>query len=330
MGTIAETVDSIEYTKRGRPNSNDIQSEIARGYRLVKDLEEQRMPIVIKSVYGKTQSGKGSDLKKHRVYPPKKANGHWTCDEHVRNVDNNKTFILTEEDRKSGKIFISPHDFVELKDGYEFNLRDERGFVEWLVFKESPEIAFSHAEAQTSRATFYVYSADDTSKQNVTKLTRKAEAFKLVSGETLAKHKNIIKLLGFNLDDSGDTEVTEFIYNQADKNPNEVIRAFTDPDSVVKLMIYDGIARGVIDDFSNIYSFGGTSLGAGMAQAVTFLKDTKNSALKKVIEHAIYPKLKEYEKTPELPKEVVETKTAKTATKKKTTKGKIDIKTDVN
>src|ERR1041385_6134494 len=70
--------------------------------------------------------------------------------ETVRKVNSQGDQILSAEDKKSGKIFISETDVIELFDGKTFDLTDPFDAAWWSAIKFSKKIAHDRSEKDKS------------------------------------------------------------------------------------------------------------------------------------------------------------------------------------
>lgn len=106
-----------------------------------------------------------------------------------------------------------------------------------------------------------------------------------------------------------ESDVTDYLYKRAEKNPDEIIELYTSSDMSLKLLIIDAKERGVILKKDGMYMYADTILGATDDAVILFFKIPSNQRILNQIKFEVYPEyasvatIEESIKTPEVPVE---------------------------
>lgn len=263
--------------------------------------------IVLRSVYGKV----GQIYYIQPVKNPK--TGRFPdC---VRRVNSMGDMIMSDEDRNSNKVLIPENRVFEIQDGIQFDLEDPYQKAEWECIRYAPIIAPSRdardshgnllidgeiAEGKTNArygiAELYVEApgVEVTKKVNRTKQIFDAQSY--IFNDTKGAEGRVLKarLLGKNMRNAPDSEVTEYLLNIASKDPKRIIDLYTGTDMSLRLLLIEARERHVIVVKNKVYVYGDDIvLGISDDAVIAFLKDPKNAKLLELIKRDTYPELEE-------------------------------------
>ena len=88
------------------------------------------------------------------------------------------------------------------------------------------------------------------------------------------------------------SDVAEYLYVRAEKNPDEVIELYTSSDMQLRLLVIDGIDRRVFVKKDGLFMYGETMLGASEDAMIMFFKDPKNKRILDMAKFEVYPEYK--------------------------------------
>jgi hypothetical protein len=86
-----------------------------------------------------------------------------------------------------------------------------------------------------------------------------------------------------------DTDVQDYLYSRAEKNPNEIIELYTGSDQALKLLLIDAKDKRVISNQNGIWMFSETMLGATDESIILYLKNPENNAIYTELKNLTYP-----------------------------------------
>ena len=262
--------------------------------------------IVLRSVYGKV----GQIYYIQPVKNPK--TGRFPdC---VRRVNSMGDMIMSDEDRNSGKVLIPENRVFEIQDGIQFDLedpcinyapiiapsRDARDSHGNLLI--DGEIAEGKTNARYGIAELYVEAPGVEVTKKVSKTKQIFDAQSYIFNDTKGAEGRVLKarLLGKNMRNAPDSEVTEYLLNIASKDPKRIIDLYTGTDMSLRLLLIEAREKHVIVVKNKVYVYGDDIvLGVSDDAVIAFLKDPKNAKLLELIKRDTYPELEEdVEETP--------------------------------
>ena len=86
-------------------------------------------------------------------------------------------------------------------------------------------------------------------------------------------------------------DVQNYLYERAEKNPNEIIELYTGSDQALKLLLIDAKDKRVIVNKSGIWMFSETMLGATDESIIVFLKNPANNSIYEEIKALTFPEM---------------------------------------
>ena len=100
------------------------------------------------------------------------------------------------------------------------------------------------------------------------------------------------RLLGHKMNGMADADVTDYLLQVAEKDPEKIISLYTGGDTAVRLLFIEARDKNVILYKNRLYTYeDNVVLGATDDAAILFLKDPKNANVYKLIKQDTYPEL---------------------------------------
>jgi hypothetical protein len=94
------------------------------------------------------------------------------------------------------------------------------------------------------------------------------------------------------MDGMADADVTDYLLQIAERDPEKIINLYTGGDTAVRLLFIEARDKNVIIYKNKLYTYAdNVVLGATDDAAVLFLKDPKNANVYKLIKQDTYPDL---------------------------------------
>jgi len=187
---------------------------------------------------------------------------------------------------------------IIIKDGLTFDLNDPQDAADWEWVKHSKHIAEDFDAAQSTglgEAWFYVYRPGAESKKKLDNMEAELELLNKISKDTPTNLYNRVRLLGMDMTGQPLSDVKEYLMTAAkDKHRRKSIEdLYTGSDISLKLMLYHGLDKGVINYDGFAYTYGNIMLGTTEDLALAYLANHLNVSIVKEIEDRIYPKQEE-------------------------------------
>jgi hypothetical protein len=265
--------------------------------------------IVLRSVYGKVNQ-------KYYIQPcPNPRTGK--LPDCVKTVDSNGDMILSEDDKtnmSAGRIHLVPADHVfTIVDGTGFDLNDIIDAAQWAAIEHCNWIAKDRYERDAQGqliidggakrygvADLYVERPGEITKVKVSKKMLIHKACDYVYEETHQQRVKKCKVLGRSLQNAMEADVTDYLIDIAERNPQKVIDLYEGEDWKMHLFILDAIDRGVIRTSDGIYKYNDKMLGGSIEATITFLRDIRFRKLLDSIKRETYPNLLDKQSIQEL------------------------------
>jgi hypothetical protein len=100
------------------------------------------------------------------------------------------------------------------------------------------------------------------------------------------------RLLGHKMDHMPDADVTDYLLQVAEMDPEKIINLYTGGDTAVRLLFIEARDKHVINYKNKLYTYAdNVVLGASDEAAILYLKDPKNANVYKLIKQDTYPEL---------------------------------------
>lgn len=275
--------------------------------------------VILRSVYGKVGQ-------KYFLTPVKdpKTGRYPDC---VKQVNSNGDMIMSDNERNSGDPFIAVDRVFTITDGTQFDLNDPYQRVQWEAIKNSPIIAPSRdardskgnllidgakAEGMVAQmrarygvAELYVETPGVEVASRVNRKRKVHDAETYIYEDPKGAEGRVLKarLLGKNMKNAPDSEVTMYLLKIAEKDPNKIIDLYTGTDTALRLLLIEAKERKIIVVKNKVYMFDEIALGVTDDAVITFFKDPKNSKIVNFIMQETYPEMAKKSKEPKQNKE---------------------------
>ena len=263
--------------------------------------------IVLRSVRGKV----GNIIKIQPCKNPETSE-YAEC---VKRVDSNNDMILSEAERNDPNrpYFIKETDTFDIVDGTTFDLENVRQRFIWEAIKYCPLIAPDYYakdinwnslingtpgwNSKTPRygvAELFVERPGVEANRRVSRKKIKHDAESYIYNDDRGPEGRILKarLLGHRMDGMADADVTDYLLQVAERDPEKIINLYTGGDTAVRLLFVEARDKNIILYKNKLYTYAdNVVLGATDDAAILFLKDPKNANVYKLIKQDTYPEL---------------------------------------
>lgn len=263
--------------------------------------------IVLRSVRGKV----GNVIKIQPCKNPKTGK-YADC---VKRVDSNDDMILSESERNdvNKNYFIKETDTFDIVDGTTFDLEDVRQRFIWEAIQYCPLIApdyyakdnngnslingtpgWNSKAPRFGIAELYVERPGVEANRRVSRKKLKHDAETYIYDDERGYDGRVLKarLLGHRMDGMADADVTDYLLQVAERDPEKIINLYTGGDTAVRLLFIEARDKNIILYKNKLYTYAdNVVLGATDDAAILFLKDPKNANVYKLIKQDTYPEL---------------------------------------
>lgn len=233
----------------------------------------------------------------------------------VKMVDSKGDMILSEKEMNDPNriYFIKETDTFDIVDGTTFDLDDVRDRFIWEAIKYCPLIAedyyakdakgnslingtpgWNSTQPRYGVAELFVERPGVEANRRVSRKKLKHDAESYIYNDERGYDGRVLKakLLGHKMEHMPDADVTDYLLQIAEQNPERIISLYTGGDTAVRLLFIEAREKHIINYKNKIYSYGdNTILGASDEAAIAYLKDPKNAGLYKLIKQDTYPDL---------------------------------------
>ena len=240
----------------------------------------------------------------------------------VKRVDSNNDMILSERERNdpNRQYFIKETDVFDIVDGTTFDLDNIRQRFIWDAIKYCPLIAPDYyAKDEKGNSLINGTPGDYTLKdylnnnprrfgvaelfierpgveatRRVSRKKIKHDAESFIYGDERGAEGRVLKakLLGHKMDNMPDADVTDYLLQVAETNPERIINLYRGGDTAVRLLFIEARDKQIILYKNKLYTYAdNVVLGASDEAAIAFLKDPKNNNIYKLIKQDTYPEL---------------------------------------
>lgn len=258
--------------------------------------------ITLRSVYGKVKTYYFNPMRgKNGTYPPFVKRVRVSAD------GRDTEMILSEQELNSDqRDFFIPEDLeIIVTDGTTFDLSNQYQKNIWECIKDSHLIAPERGAKDEhgnllidgdirryGLAELYVERPGVESKKRVSRIKLVTKAYTFIEQDTSEHRKVICKLLGKSMRNAPDTDIQDYLYQRAEKDPNLIIDIYTSADQALKLLLIDGKQKNIIRTQSGVLMYSDTALGVTDEAAILFLKDPKNKAIYDSIVYEVFEDMK--------------------------------------
>lgn len=233
----------------------------------------------------------------------------------VKRVDSNGDMILSEAERNDPNrpYFIKETDTFDIVDGTTFDLENVRQRFIWEAIKYCPLIApdyyakdangnslingtpgWNSKAPRFGVAELYVERPGVEANRRVSRRKLKHDAESYIYGDERGYDGRVLKarLLGHRMEGMADADVTDYLLQVAERDPEKIINIYTGGDTAVRLLFIEARDKNIILYKNKLYTYAdNVVLGATDEAAILFLKDPKNASVYKLIKQDTYPEL---------------------------------------
>ena len=233
----------------------------------------------------------------------------------VKRVDSNNDMILSEAERNDPNriYFIKETDVFDIVDGTTFDLDDVRDRFIWEAIKYCPLISpdyyakdsngnslingtpgWNSKQPRFGIAELYVERPGVEANRRVSRKKLKHDAESYIYDDERGAEGRVLKarLLGHRMNNMPDADVTDYLLQVADQDPEKIINLYTGGDTAVRLLFVEARDKHIINYKNKLYIYAdNVVLGASDEAAILFLKDPKNANVYKLIKQDTYPDL---------------------------------------
>ena len=222
--------------------------------------------------------------------------------------------ILSERERNDPNrvYFIKETDTFEVVDGTTFDLENVRQRFIWEAIQYCPLIApdyyakdkngnslingtpgWNNKAPRYGVAELFVERPGVEANRRVSRRKLKHDAESYIYNDERGADGRVLKarLLGHKMDGMADADVTDYLLQVADNDPEKIINLYTGGDTAVRLLFIEARDKHVITYKNKLFTYADAVLGATDDAAILFLKDPKNANLYKLIKQDTYPEL---------------------------------------
>lgn len=263
--------------------------------------------IVIRSVRGKV----GNVVKIQPCKDPKTGK-YPDC---VKYVDSHDDMILSEKELNdpNRRFFIKETDVFDIVDGTTFDLDDIRDRFIWEAIKNCPLIApdyyakdangnslingtpgWNSKAPRYGVAELFIERPGVEANRRVSRKKLIHDAMSYIYDDERGAEGRVLKarLLGHRMDHMPDADVTDYLIQVAETNPEKIINIYTGGDTAIRLLFIEAREKHVIAYRDKLYIYAdNVVLGASDEAAILYLKDPKNANVLKLIKQDTYPEL---------------------------------------
>lgn len=269
--------------------------------------------ITLRSVYGK--------MKEYHFQPGRQANGirfPWVKPVRYDSMGNSEMILSTDEMNDPNRDYFIPEDMdITIVDGTTFDLSNPLQYNIWMSIKDSDLIVPSRDSRDSNGVLFidgdkrrygmaeiYVDVPGEESERSVSKKQKITKAWTYIGADSKNGRLTKCKILGKYMNNAPDSDVEDYLYQRAEKNPDEIIDLYTSGDMSLRLLILDAETKGLLIFRDGMYYFADTILGSTRDGILEFFKKPFNKRILDQIKVETYP---EYASMEELSKRVAQT-----------------------
>ena len=261
--------------------------------------------ITLRSVYDKAGI-------KYYIQPCKDKQGQYPpC---IKKVDSNGDMIMSDKEKgeySQGKLALFPENHLfEITSGKTYNLDNIWDKAEWEAVQNCPLIAPSrdakdkngnliidgtratiNKPARYGVAELYI---DRPGLEVQKRVSRKKLIFK-ASSLIYSDEKGVdgrlmkVELLGKDMSNQSDADVTDFLIRVAEKDPEKIINIYEDTNLPIRLLFVHAKKKGIIHIKNKMFMYGEVMLGATEDAAVAYSINPSNKSVVDMISKETYP-----------------------------------------
>lgn len=253
--------------------------------------------ITIRSVY---------KVKEYHFQPTKQPNGlNWPWVKQTRiGLDGRSEMVLSDAERNNPEsAYFIPEDLdVVVVDGTTFDLSDKRQENIWNAIKnhdlfvpsrdardENGVLLIDGDAKKYGTAELYIDVPGEESERSVSRKKLIMKAFRFVEEDSVDGRLTKCKLLGKNMRYAPSSDVEDYLYQVAEKNPNQIIDLYTNGDTALRLLFIEARDKNIIRKKNGVFIYGDTVLGMTDDAVISFFKIPSNKSIFEEIKRETFP-----------------------------------------
>lgn len=216
----------------------------------------------------------------------------------------NAEMILSQDELNDPNrdYFIREDEDIVVMDGTTFDLSDPLQRNRWLAIANSDlivptrdardangELRIDGGKQRYGIAELWVDIPGQESERSVSKKQKITKAWTFIGKDSKNGRLTKCKILGKLMDNAPDSDVEDYLYQRAEKNPDEIIELYTSSDMSLKLLLIDAKERGVILRKDGMFMYADVLLGATDDAVILFFKQPSNHKILNQIKFEVYP-----------------------------------------
>lgn len=222
--------------------------------------------------------------------------------------------ILSEKERNDPNrvYFIKETDTFEVVDGTTFDLENVRQRFIWEAIQYCPLIApdyyakdkngnslingtpgWNSKQPRYGIAELYVERPGVEANRRVSRRKLKHDAETYIYNDDRGAEGRVLRarLLGHRMEGMADADVTDYLLQIAERDPEKIISLYTGGDTAVRLLFIEAKDKNIIVYKDRMFMYANVVLGATDDAALLFLKDPRNANVYKLIKRDTFPEL---------------------------------------
>lgn len=259
--------------------------------------------ITLRNVYGKEKAPCW-------LNPLKQDNGlNFPFVKRVRTVDGGsgetEMILSNEEMNNPESVYFIPEDMlIEIYDGKTFDLNNPLEKNIWTCIEKSVLIAPERSARDSKgnllidggpkrygQAEFYIERAGAESQRKVERIKLVTKAWSYIEQDSASGRQTKVKLLGKSMRNAPDSDVQDYLYARAEKDPSLIIDLYTGSDTALKLMLIDAKDKRIITLESGVWMYGDHRLGTTDETMILYFKNPMNKDIFEDIRNETYPEM---------------------------------------
>ena len=254
--------------------------------------------ITLRSVYGK--------MKEYHFQPGKQKNGMpFPFVKRVRvSADGTTEMIMSDAEMNNpDSQYYIPEDMdIVVTDGTTFDLSNPLEYNKWKSIEnseliapmrgardENGELVIDGDKRRYGMAELYVDVPGQESERAVTKRKLITKASTYIEQDSVEGRLTKVKLLGKAMRHAPSSDIENYLYERAEKNPQEVIELYTSQDIALKLLLIEAKEKNVIRKRNGVFMYGDMALGATDESILLYLKMPSNLKILQGIKNETFP-----------------------------------------
>ena len=220
----------------------------------------------------------------------------------VRKTNKDGELILSREDKDSGKTFIADTDFIEIYDGKVFNLDNVEDAEAWEAIKyhkciakdrderdEKGDLVIDGNQFKYGTAEWYVEVPGREVKNKNASRRKRLTAQNYVLNDTPYDRMQKAKVLGKSVRNLHESDIEDFLMQEAEKNPDKIIDLYTSGDMALRLLFLEAREKMVIKFTNKLWMYGDIIMGTNEESAISYMKQPQNANVTKLLRQECFP-----------------------------------------